>query len=497
MTDGRDESLVDTDPISGYAPIVRSGGRHTVASAVLQQLVSVVSTFVLVRLLDPDEFGIVAAAMVILGLLTVLGNLGVGLTMVKRDVVDDVVTSTLFWGALGTGVVATAAMAGLSPLLAQASGLRQAAPYIALLSPVLVFSLAGSVLRGLLTRRLRYAAIARIDVTAAVVYAVLQVAFAMGGLGAASMLTAHVISSATAFGLYVLALRWKPSRRFDRRVFIGEAGFHLGVFANVSLAWLAKNADYWVVAHVFGAEQLGLYYVAYVIPNVLRQRITWSVGAVLLPVMARIRDDTARARSAYLRSLRLVTLVGLPAMSGLALVATLVVDLVFGGSWADSAGVLRVLALTALVELSTQVAATMFIADGRPGTSAVIEASRLAALVIGLAIAARRESLIGVALAVLAAAFVAAVFAQVRIGRRLELSPRDLASCIAPALMSTGVMVAVVLAVDTSTSLPQGVALVVLPAVGAATFLGAGLLVFRESFRDLVGEVRAFLSGRT
>ena len=68
------------------------------------------------------------------------------------------------------------------------------------------------------------------------------------------------------------------------------AGSWSGIQAAV---YVSKNADYWVVSRLLGGEALGLYYIAYVIPNLARQRLHWVAQAVFYPVFSRLAEDDA------------------------------------------------------------------------------------------------------------------------------------------------------------------------------------------------------------
>lgn len=70
--------------------------------------------------------------------------------------------------------------------------------------------------------------------------------------------------------------------------------FNGGFFATSTASFVSKNVDYWAVSFTLGAAELGTYYVAFVLPNILRQRMTWLASDILFPVMARARHDHDR-----------------------------------------------------------------------------------------------------------------------------------------------------------------------------------------------------------
>jgi O-antigen/teichoic acid export membrane protein len=311
---------------------------------------------------------------------------------------------------------------------------------------------------------------------------------AAAGAGAASVVIAQVLDAAVTFALYHLLLGWRPSRTFDRQVIREERGFSSWMFTNTTLAWGGKNVDYWVVGRIGDARRLGIYYIAFVLPNIVRQRLTWTITDVLFPVLARMRDDLERYRAAYLRVLRLLLFVGVPVLVGIALLAGDVIELFFGGQWAGAKVPMQILSMAALLELLTQVVTTIFLADGSPRRSAGIEAVRIVTLAAGLAVAVVQESTRVVPFAVLAASAVACATAQVAIGRRLHLRPLMVLDALLPILQPACLMAGVVVVVERTTALPTLGGALLLSAVGAAVYFGTGFVLYGSTYRLLTGE---------
>ncbi len=119
-----------------------------------------------------------------------------------------------------------------------------------------------------------------------------------------------------------------------RRRLVGE-DFRLagGLLFNNGLTYGVRNTDYVVVGHLLGAAALGAYYVAYVLPQILRLRVTWAAGAVMFPVLARSQSDPRRTQQVYDHTHLLLAWVGFPAMVGLAVLAEPVVRVFFGPQW--------------------------------------------------------------------------------------------------------------------------------------------------------------------
>lgn len=472
----------------------RSGARTGVAAGVTEQVLSVVTTLVLVRILSPADFGLVVVANSALAMVALLAQFGIGPALVRRKDLDPADASTAFWLACGLGLALGVVSAGVAPAFSSALGQPAATSLLLILAPAHLFRLGTSVPKALLLRELRFRAAYTCEIVGALVYTTAQIGLALAGAGAYAVVVGQLLSLVTMFGAFLVATRWRPALVFRREHIREDLRFGSGVFAALGLTFLNKNLDYWLISRTLGASSLGVYYIAYVLPNILRQRLTWISTGVLYPVFAKISDDVERSRVAYVRSLELHALAGFPSMTGIAVLAGPLVHTFFGGRFAGAEAPLQLLALAALFEFATQAATTVFLARGRPSRNVAIEVVRLLALVAGLAWAATVGDLQAVALAVLGATATAAVAAQIIVCRHLRLAPRRLAAAVAPLAATTVVMALTVLGVATSVDgLPPAAQLAVLLPTGVAVFLAAGLVLFRRDSTRLLREVRVLV----
>lgn len=483
-------------PKQSMGGVALRGGRLGLVSASVEQILSIGTTFILVRILAPKDFGIVAASNVVLAFLASMAQFGVAQAVIKRERVDTRVASTLWWASAAVGGAGTLLMLTGARWLARGFGIRVAGPYILVLAPVLLLRLTGAIPRALLQRQLKFRAVYVADMVVAVIYAGLQIGLALAGAGAYAVVFGQLGSAVALLVISHAFVGWVPTFAFDRQVLREERRFTAGVFSNTSISWVNKNLDYWAVGRVGDARRLGIYYVAYVLPNILRQRLTWTTTEVLFPVLTRIRDDLERFRAAYLRMLQLMAFAGFPLMTGITLLAPWVVRIAFGPEWRSARGPMRILAIAALIEFTTQAVTTLFLADGQPGKNARIQVVRFASLVPGVAAGAVYGSIAGIAGGVLASTIVAAVYSQVLVCRRLEMSMLTPIRALVPVLVPTLAMVVTVLAVDLSVNPTAVVEASSLMVIGAATFFAVGQGLFPQTFKQLLLEAQRLVRGR-
>lgn len=499
-----DRSSDRTEDLPDDTDVGRLAGRGAlwgVIAQMTQQVLSIAATMVLARLLTPSDFGVVTASVIVLQFVQLALALGWGPAIVRRREASDAYLSSIFWIVCSMGTVLGAAMALGAPFLAGLVGISSAAPYLMVLGLSCIPGAALIVPQSILQRRLQLQAMHVTSILSFVIYVAVQVTLALLGAGAWAVIVGIVVQSFVQFAGSCVAARWRPHLVFRRRL-IGE-DFRLasGLLFDNGLTYGVRNADYMVVGHLLGAAALGAYYVAYVLPQILRLRVTWVAGSVMFPVLARSRSDQKRTQQVYEHTLLLLTWIGFPAMVGLAVLAEPVVQVFFGPRWDAAVAPLRWLAFVALLEFMTFGPSMVAAVRGRVRPLLVTNVVRLVLLVVAIVVAGTTFRTVGaVAAAVFVATLLWAVHQQLTLARPLGLTIAPLLnrlSALAGLSFVMGVMVGVLL--ERLNHWPSIAQLLTCTVAGSAFYFVLGRLLFRDITNPLIRSVRMIVQsgGRT
>src|SRR5262245_60971480 len=158
-------------PALGVGAALSWSATSFVGSAVL----AVATSAPLARLLAPDDFGLVAFAMVVLGVVYVVQDLGLSPALVQhRGDAGDAAVGVL-WVHLAVGVLLVGAVAAAGRWVTAALGMPAVAPVLLALAPTVLLRAAGLVPRALLQRRLAFRALAAADLSAFLVRAAVAI----------------------------------------------------------------------------------------------------------------------------------------------------------------------------------------------------------------------------------------------------------------------------------------------------------------------------------
>jgi len=301
-------------------------------------------TLVMVRLLSPSDFGVMGMAMVYLGLVDLVNELGIISAIVQQSDLDRAQISRLGGLALLVGLALSLVSMALSSPVSAFFGEPAVEGILPVLSVMFVASALQVVPRAMLAKELRFRYLALVDGLESVIQSGINLGLAFLGLGYWALVVGAVTSRLATTGAVMvgrphpLALP-RPFRSIASSV---TFGWHIVVSR---VAWYVySNADFAITGRVLGKSALGTYTLGWTIATIPVERVSALIGRVTPAVFARAQHDPA-ALQRYFRCLTEgIALISFPLSAGLAILADDFVLIALGERWRPAVMPLRLLA---------------------------------------------------------------------------------------------------------------------------------------------------------
>ncbi|MDQ3890403.1 MAG: lipopolysaccharide biosynthesis protein [Actinomycetota bacterium] len=446
------------------------------------RLLVLVATAILARLLSPDDFGVVALALVFTGLLYTIRDFGVtqALIVAPEDELSARADSAFVFSLL-LGVALSAIVLALSPLAA----LFFHEPELKTLLPLLGLSFItrsfGTTHYALAQRRLDFRSRTAAEFADVFVRGFASIGFAVAGFGAYSLVLGYVVGE-LALSLAMWALvPWRPRLRLQRQQLAPLLGFGGALTGVDVLAAVYQNVDYVFVGRVLGTAALGVYTLAFRLPDLIINNLTIVASTVLFPAFARVEREALRY--AYLTTIRYTVMLTLPLAVALAILAEPFILAAFGEKWRGAVTPMQILVLYALFPAMTTPPGVIYKAIGRADILLKLSLIRTPLLIAALALFVDKG--ITAVAACQAGVVVLFFFVTTAIASRmLEVALREIGAAVWPPLAASAVLALALAAVHRLIEAPWP-ALAVGTIAGAAVYLGALWVLAPDALRDL------------
>ena len=248
------------------------------ASFASGKVLVLVTMAILARVLTPGEFGIVGFATVAVAYLAVLKDLGLGAAIIQRRTELEAASQTVYVLNRAMGAILTLVTALAAPLVAAFFQEPLVTPILRVLSFTFMLESLGAVHIVLLKRNLDFRRKLIPDVGRALVKGGVSIAAALAGFGVWALVWGQLAGVVMSVVLSWAVVPWRPTFTFNRPLVRPLMRFGVPlVLTDIQYAVWA-NLDYVVVGRMLGNEALGIYTLAYRLPELIIQSI-WRVVA--------------------------------------------------------------------------------------------------------------------------------------------------------------------------------------------------------------------------
>ncbi len=334
------------------------------------KLIGVVNTVIIARLLAPDDFGVIAMAMILVGFLTEISETNVAIALIRnKDTTRDDYNSA--WTIkVVTGVILTIVLIGLAPFMAIFYG----DPRVEIVIQIISFRCLINGFENIgvvdfrknmqFAKEFRYWIYRRLTdiVISLTIVFLLRDYYAL----AISML---VSASVTVFYSFIMSA-YRPRFSLTRVRALWSVSQWLMV--DHGCRFIGRRIDEFVIGGVAGSTVVGNYYMASEISAMPTREVVMPAGRALIPTFAKVASGTEESRKAFLSVLALMAIYSFPAGVGISAVSPDLVPILLGSQWVPAIPFFQWLGIYAALEAILLGVRPYFLAHGGERVYAVV-----------------------------------------------------------------------------------------------------------------------------
>lgn len=351
-------------------------GMGTVSKALLQILV----VAVLARLIDVKSFGIVNAALVVVGFAKIISQMGIGPALVQKKKLTERHIRVGYTMSLALGIFLSGTLFLMSEWIAGFFKIEELGTVMKIICLLFLSESFVTVSSSLLQRDMRLKEIALVDLISYLIgYGAIGITLGYLHYDYWALIIAifaqEIIKIAIYFRLqsHSLIPLWSK-KEFDDLIHYG-GGHTLAVIGN----YFTKNGDNFIVAKYLGAQTLGYYGQAFSLMLRPYNLFAGALDQALFPALSVVQDDKEKLRINFEKIIKVLSMLVLPLILFFIIMGDEIVILFLGQKWLPSSAPLKILSLTIFFRITTRVSDILVKATGdvysrawRRGISAVV-----------------------------------------------------------------------------------------------------------------------------
>ncbi len=332
----------------------------------LGQALSWIITIYVVRILAPEDYGLMGMAGVFIGFVILFNELGLGSAIIHKKKLAEDDISNIFWLVFLLNVGLYLLSFIISPLIAGFFNEPRLIAIIRVIAINMIISSLGFISYNMLTKELTFSRRSQAEFIGNLSGGIATFLFAMNGLGVWSLVYGSIILTAVTNLLFYIYHPWRPGFSFSFSKIKEMFNFGLKVAIARFLWYVYTNSDFLMAGKLLGKTALGYYSLAFQFASIPLDKIVSLVTQVAFPVFSEIQDDAERLKRYFIKMVRVVAFITFPIFCGIALTADDAVILFLTEKWRLTILPLKVLCIVSTLRAIYTINAPLVMAKGKP-----------------------------------------------------------------------------------------------------------------------------------
>ncbi len=290
-------------------------------------------TVVVVRLLNPSDYGLLAMATVFMGFLSLVAEAGLGSALIRAPNLDEQTLRRIFGVVILVNLALFVMQFAVAPLVARFFDEDRLTAILRVLAVQFLLLIFGVIPGALLVRKLNYRLQSLIGLAGSVLGSLVSLALAWSGYGVWALVTSNLVATAfitVAVNVAVPYLRWPEFSLQGTRSLIVVGGH---ITATRVLFFMYSQADVFIGGRMFGKELLGFYSISMHLASLPVQKISGIVNQIAFPAFAEAQHAPATIPYHIVKGIRMLSFLSFPVLWGISSIAQEIVGVLLGPKW--------------------------------------------------------------------------------------------------------------------------------------------------------------------
>jgi len=353
------------------------------------QLIHLIISIILARLLLPEEFGLIAILAVFISVSQQFVNAGFSQALIQKQDATIIDESSVFYFNILLSLLMAAILYLIAPFIAEFYGFPLLEPIGRVLSFNVILGAFGIVHVTLLTKHLKFKTQLIISLICTVLSGAIGITLALRGFGVWSLAAQSVSATLTRTVLLWFLHDWRPDWIISIDSLRHMFPFGSRLLLSGLLDTVFRSSYTLIIGKLYSARDLGFYSRAEQIQKIPVHNLAAAVGRVTFPAFASVQKDKARLKRGVRKAVMALALINFPMMIGLAVVAKPLILVLLTEKWLPSLLFLQLFCVLGLLYPLHSINLNVLKAQGRSDLFLRLEIIKKVPLLVAIAITYR------------------------------------------------------------------------------------------------------------
>lgn len=312
------------------------------------QIVQLIVSIVLARLLAPTDYGIIAMMNVFISIMDVFVSCGLNGALIQKKDADEVDFSSVFYAQMFFCIVLYIVLFFSAPYISSFYEMSEMKNMIRVLGITLIIAGVKNVQIAYVSRTMQFKRFFFSTLGGTIGAAIVGIGLAYTGFGTWALIGQSLFNNIVDTIILWCTVKWRPKKKFSFERLKGLFSYSWKLLVSSLLETIYSNLRSLIIGKKYSSADLAYYEKANSWPSLLINNINSSMNSVLFPAMSSVQENPREVKAMTRRTIKTSSYVIAPMMMGLAACGVPLTRLVLTEKWLPSVPFMVIFCITSM-----------------------------------------------------------------------------------------------------------------------------------------------------
>lgn len=327
-----------------------TSGLQSLIGQIMSFIIMMGSTAILARLLNPEDYGLIAIAIAVTTFFTLFKDFGLSISLIQKQELKDDEVNVIYWFTIFIGLTITVLLIVLAYPISSFFDDNRLVNILMVVSSVFLIGSFSIVPNAILRRNMQFKKIMYIQIFSSFISAITAIYLAKEGYGYWALVVNIILPVIITTIITLYMLNWFPKIAYSFKHISNYMKFGKYIISFDIVNYFSRNLDNILIGKSYSTTDLGYYSKAYQLLLLPIQQIRVPLVNVALPALSAVRNDSKMFNYYYIALSDILNVLIVPIVCLMWLNAYEIIYIVLGEQWVYSAEIFKLLAFAALIQ---------------------------------------------------------------------------------------------------------------------------------------------------
>lgn len=312
------------------------------AERIAAQVVALVVSIILARILSPDEYGIISIVMVFITIANVFVNSGFGQALIQKKEADSADFSSVFYFSIVFTVIIYIILFFAAVPIARFYNMPILIPVLRVLSLSIPIMGINSVQQAYVARKMEFKKFFWATFIGTCISAVVGIVMAYQGFGVWALVAQNLTNAVIDTIVLQFSIDWIITREFSLKKIVGLLSYGWKLLVQSLVLQLYSSLRNLLIGKVYTAKDLSFYSKGNQFPDLISTNIDTAINTALFPAMSKNQDSSERVKQMARKTNSFTSYIMSPILIGFMAIATPFIRILLTDKWLPCVPYLRI-----------------------------------------------------------------------------------------------------------------------------------------------------------